>query len=76
MVLFSILDCLIDIDRMKYILIICENGDNSVDAIMNWLNYLSDVQIIRINHDDKIQISHISLMVGVPPTKCLLFKMC
>jgi len=44
---------------MAYILVLAENGDVTVDAVMLWMKYLDSCEIIRINEDDRIDFVNI-----------------
>lgn len=38
-----------------YIFILAEDGDASVDEVMQWLEYIGVYEVVRINHSDRIR---------------------
>lgn len=43
----------------KYIFILAEDGDTTVDEVMQWLEYAGRYEVVRINHNDRIRFLNI-----------------
>ncbi len=48
----------------KYIFILAEDGDATVDEVMAWLEYESKHQVIRINNTDHVRYMHADIRNG------------
>lgn len=55
----------------NYIFILAEDGDSTVDEVMQWLEYSGEYEVLRINHTDRIRFLNISIS-----NQCSDFEIC